>query len=505
MNETLLQRVLSCSKLPTLPAIALRVIEMTGDENVTMRELAHVIENDQGLAARILKTVNSAFYGLPKQCSTLTHAQSLLGLRAVKTLALGFTLVSSLKDGAGDELDYDAHWQRAIYSAIGAKAIASMVRTGDVEEAFLGGLLQDVGVVALARTLGQEYGAIMRMCGDDHHALVKHELAHLELQHPDVGAMLAERWRLPGSLVMPIKYHERPTSAPLYARNVVRAVALGNLVADILIREDRAHAVSQYYQRAGEWFSLTPTQADEVIEVVTVNAREVARMFEITVTATPDLEDIRDIACERLAMIALEEGKHAAETAAENEEFRRALDTDSLTGLGTRARFVREAAERFDDCRGGEEPLSVVFFDVDNFRQINDEFGEDVGDIILAQLGQRLATEIAPTGAEMHRYGGEEFGAVLPRTDRPTATQIADGVRRSITERPLDLSKAVPGEVGEIRLTLSVGVATVDRETIAALTRAERLIHAADKAVHAAKEAGGDCVRAFTPARRRAA
>jgi len=311
VNEQLLQKVLSCSKLPSLPAVAVRVIELTSDENVTMRELASVIENDQGLAAKILKTVNSAFYGLPKQCSSLTNAQALMGMNAIKTLALGFSLVSSLQDGADDGFDYEDYWRRAVYTAVGAKEVVSMVRCGDAEEAFLGGLLQDVGMIALYKSLGAEYSRVTRVCEDNHQSLVKEELAQFDLQHPDVGAMLAERWKLPSALTMPIKYHERPTAAPLACRDVVRSVALGNLIAEILVQEDRAYWLSKFYQRANQWFSLSAGQADELIETVVKRASEVASLLEVNVGKVPQATDILELASERLATIALKVNRDA--------------------------------------------------------------------------------------------------------------------------------------------------------------------------------------------------
>lgn len=503
VNEQLLNKVLSCPKLPTLPAVALRVVELTGDDNISMAELARVIEHDQGLAARILRSVNSAFYGLPTQCSTLTHAQSLLGLDAVRTLALGFSVVQSLK-GAGEEFDYEAHWRRAIYTAIAAKTTARLVRRGDAEEVFLGGLLQDMGVIALVRSLGEEYIELAHDCDGDHHALVKAELKHFELQHPDVGAMLAERWRFPGALIAPIKYHERPSAAPVSARDPVRMVALGNLVADVLTMEDRAHWLSEFYQRATLWFSLTTPQADEIIETVTANARELASMFDLNLGAAPRAEDIQELASERLASIALTESRRAAEAVAESEEARRALMVDALTGLGSRSAFLQRVSA-LHEAREGDDPLSVILLDADGFRSVNEELGEETGDAVLAHLGQRIAAIFAPIGAETFRYGGEEFGVALPGLGRAEAAALADRARQEIASSAVDAGPALAEDVGPVRLTVSVGVATADAETGTVLNRAERLIHAADKAVDAAKRAGGDCVRAFTPTRRRAA
>lgn len=505
MNEQLLQKVLSCSKLPTLPTIAVQVIEMTSDEDVSMGELAKVIEYDQGLATKILKTVNSAFYGLPKQCSTLSHAQSLLGLDAVKTLALSFSLVTTIRDGAEDDFDYEKYWRRAIYSAVAAKAVASIVRCGDAEEAFLGALLQDIGMIAMAKAIGVEYTAVAHECAEDHRSLVKREIAEFELQHPDVGAMIAERWRLPEALIMPIKYHERPTVAPLTCRDVVRCVAIGNIVADILTQKDRAYWLTQFYQRSNQWFGLTATHADDVIETVTRNSRDVARLFEIPMGATPKSSDILELASERLAAIALQENRNAMESAAATDEARRAMQSDALTGLGTRSRFMEHVGELFERAKEEGQALSVLLLDADRFRVINDRWSVEMGDVVIVRLGQRLSEFFEDLDAEVHRYGGEEFAVALYGVDRRRATQLADEVRAAVGSAPFELAAFEKDEAGAVPLTISAGVSTLDRETEGVLIRAERVVHAADKAVHAAKDAGGDCVRVFMPRRRKAA
>ena len=99
MNPVL-EEILSCPNLPSLPAVALRVIELTSNVNVSLKELAETIQNDQGLATKILKTVNSSFYGLRQRCSTIDKAIVMLGLSPVKSLALGFSLVESIDDPA---------------------------------------------------------------------------------------------------------------------------------------------------------------------------------------------------------------------------------------------------------------------------------------------------------------------------------------------------------------------------------------------------------------------
>src|SRR5688572_1757354 len=109
MNPELLEQVLSCNRLPTVPAVAMRLIDLTRDNNVSMRALAELITNDQGLAAKILRTVNSSFYGLRQRCSSINQAIVMLGLSAVKSLALGFCVVQAVKDCDTEGFDHIAY------------------------------------------------------------------------------------------------------------------------------------------------------------------------------------------------------------------------------------------------------------------------------------------------------------------------------------------------------------------------------------------------------------
>src|SRR5205085_10088557 len=184
-NKDVLDRILRCTSLPTLPAVAVRVIELTSNSNVSLDELAGVIQNDQALAAKILKTVNSSFYGLRRPCSNIGQSLVMLGLSSVKSLALSFSLVSSLGSRADAGFDFISYWRRGLYTAVAAKSIARVAGVLQEDESFLGGLLQDIGMVALHRALGERYEGLLAHAGRDHYALARLELADLDLQHAD--------------------------------------------------------------------------------------------------------------------------------------------------------------------------------------------------------------------------------------------------------------------------------------------------------------------------------
>src|SRR5262249_3832394 len=158
---------------------------------------------DQALAAKILRTVNSSFYGLRRPCSTINQALVMLGLSTVKSLALSFSLVASLGAGAHEEFDFVSYWRRGLYTAVAARLTPEAAGILQDGEASLGGLLQDAGRVAMPKALGRKSLHVL-LSANPHRELARLELAAFETQHPEVGAMLAQRWKLPPDLVMPV-------------------------------------------------------------------------------------------------------------------------------------------------------------------------------------------------------------------------------------------------------------------------------------------------------------
>ena len=187
----LLDRVLQSPRLPSLPTIALRVLDLAQQPEVDFRHIADAIQHDPGLSPKILKTVNSAFYGQAREISTVSRALQVLGLNSVKTLALGFSLVGNLQESQGKSFDHVAYWHRSLYTATAARILSRRAGIVQQEEAFIGGLLQDMGMVALSQALGDEYAAVLEKAGGDHASLRDHERQMLGLDHAEVGAALA--------------------------------------------------------------------------------------------------------------------------------------------------------------------------------------------------------------------------------------------------------------------------------------------------------------------------
>lgn len=496
MNPDVLDKIMTCRELPTLPAVAMRVVELTGSESVSFRQLAEAIQNDQALAAKILRTVNSSMYAVRTKCSSINQAIVMLGMSAVKTLALSFTLVSAIRDADTGPFDMQDYWRRALYTAIAARCIANKARLPNAEECFLGGLLQDVGMIALHQTLKKDYTKLLGIAGGDHRRVLGHEVRALGLHHADVGAMLAKKWRLPESLVMPIKYHERPTAAPMEHTGVVRAVGLGNIASDVLTSMEPTDSLRRFYERAEQWFGLDNSRADDVLRVIGTQVREVASLLSLPPVLPVDMEKVLLEARARLSETAIHSGEHGTQASPSGDR----QASDELTGVASRLQFERGMVAAFEQTRHGTGPLAVAMFEVDGLDDVNELHGTEAGDVILIGVAGRLERAFANTGGLVARYDFCRFVALLPRMDRATAVRSSEQVRTEIAGEPVKLVAAKSGAPPTVSVTVSVGVAALDEEMIGRFDDHAALMAIVEQAVQAAKRAGKNAIRVYAPA-----
>jgi HD-like signal output (HDOD) protein len=281
MNEMLLKKVLASPSLPSLPSAAVEVVELCRRDDVPMDRIARTICHDPALAIKILKTVNSAHYGLHCEVTTVSHALVLLGMNTVKTLALSFSLVGSLKDLCGHAFDPSPIWWRCLISALGARSISLKTGGEDHEEAFLVGLMQDLGILALIQALGSPYVDLLKASGEAYCDLAALERKYLKLDHAQVGEALAKQWNLPSVLSMPIRYHEQPESATGEAQRMAYAVALGNKAAVPFLAKESAGPLDDYIASAVSWFDMDRDAAAQVLEVVGEAVPEMSKLLEL--------------------------------------------------------------------------------------------------------------------------------------------------------------------------------------------------------------------------------
>lgn len=486
-----LDKVLAVPNLPTLPTVAVKVLERSRDPKVDLSELGSIVQSDQALTTKVLRTVNSSYYGLADPCPSVHRAVTYLGLNTVKSLVLGFSLVEVSRH-CRDGFDLVDYWRRCLYSAAAARRIAQLTRRTDPEEAFTAALMQDIGMLAMHTALGDRYGELLVSTRGDHSSLPGHEQSALGFSHAEAGGRLGERWRLPDQLVDPIRQHHGSPGGP--GDPMVATVVLAYHVSNLVTARDRQAAYRVMDSMFAQTFRFTLEQKRRLLYETLGDARELSSLLEVDVGHHPDMSALMAEADEALMAHQLGVQREAEALRQSSQELARAATTDALTGVGNRKRFDEELALRFEEARRGT-PLGLLIADADRFKNVNDTYGHQVGDQVLIEMACRIHEAVGGSGT-VCRYGGEEFAAILPGSSREAAARIAERARRAIEARPFPVA---PGSLESVSVSASFGVAVVEPAFAHLLARPGQLVQMADRSLYAAKSAGRNCVRVFAP------
>lgn len=485
MSDEKLNEVLLCPSLPSLPAVALRLLELTGDPDVAMSDIAKLVQQDQALAAKVLKTVNSSFYGLSTRCGSIDRAMGYLGLNTVKSLVLGFSLVETTR-GNNTGFDLDAHWRRAILGATAARVIAKHVRGVDPEDAFTASLFQDIGVLACYVSMKDEYATLVR--GEPHRSVCKVERDALGFDHTRVGSELAARWKLPAEISESIRFHHAPEYANSEHLGVVRVVALGALVCTCLDEDAPASVPKTYTRLAGQWYGKSAPDLGELLHEVGETGKVLAKMFGQDIGELPNTTELMARAQDQTL-------EHQLTMQRQADSLAREALVDGLTGVSNRKGFDTEIKRVFQRFASDGQQFGVLFFDVDRFKGVNDTFGHAAGDAILIELGRRTRDAVGEDGM-VFRYGGEEFAVIVEGRDIGFCAELAERVRVAFDQRPFDL-RGVDGAPDELHVTASIGVSSTDAGSPTRLSGGEQVVQEADESVYAAKSDGRNNVKVF--------
>lgn len=219
------KRVEQLSNLPTLPNLLDKFTQMIKDPKTSMAAFGKEISRDQVLTSKILKLVNSAFYGFPGRISTVTNALVLLGYDALKGLIISSNIFENLSPEA-----YPL-WHHSVTVSLASRAIARELSLPDIEEFAVAGLLHDIGKVILHIEASEEYRTVINQAKKTKQPIWQMEDEILGFDHANIGLWVCEEWKLPNKLTIPIGYHHMP-AAPKEYQIRVAVVAM----ADILVR-----------------------------------------------------------------------------------------------------------------------------------------------------------------------------------------------------------------------------------------------------------------------------
>jgi HD-like signal output (HDOD) protein/nitrogen-specific signal transduction histidine kinase len=220
---------LLAAKLPALPQVLLQLLELSERDDVELGRIATVVNADSGIAAKVINVANSAYFNRGHSVTNIHQCLAVLGTSQVRRIALNLSVSSlfgSFSKPSGFDLGY--YWFHVLSVALCARRLAQRIDYPFVDEAYLAGLLHDIGQLALLSVVPEQYLPIMAKHAIDEDALHRQERADLGVTHAMAGALLAQKWNLNPFFVDGLLYHHEPIERILDAHALVRILALAN-------------------------------------------------------------------------------------------------------------------------------------------------------------------------------------------------------------------------------------------------------------------------------------
>lgn len=292
MSTDLFQKILDEHReLSSLPQTLAEVLRVAKDENSSAQDMASVLRRDPSLTARILRVVNSPFYGAGREISSVTQAVITMGMRAVTTLALS-TSIYDMTDKWQSSIDRKRFWRHSLAVAVAAKMIAEPVKYISAEEAFVSGLLHDIGLLVLEKSFPEEFSRIWVQAESGERVFELEEKVW-GTNHARVGQFLFEQWNLPTAICDAVGQHHNefaPGSTQTNLR-LAQIVALANMISQFPLVET-SRAFSPEVERRGILMAnlnLKPDTVKQIEENLLSKTLHEAEFLEIDIGSQSDL------------------------------------------------------------------------------------------------------------------------------------------------------------------------------------------------------------------------
>jgi putative nucleotidyltransferase with HDIG domain len=271
-REDIRSHIENAGNLPTLPDVVLRIADMADRSETTGRQLGLEIERDQVLSAKVLKLVNSGFYGFSQPIAAIPHAVTLLGFDTIKSLVLSANVLDLMKDAL------PGLWEHSLACARTCGFIADHLAMDDLEEIRTAGLLHDLGKVVLRQAMEDAFARVQRRIKEEDLLFFEAEQRELGAHHGEFASWLLEKWSLPERLVRPIADHHTFTLECPFAYHT----AVVHL-ADILCRAESFgrggdRKIPRLDPQALALLELTADDVAVIMERMNEELRDIARM-----------------------------------------------------------------------------------------------------------------------------------------------------------------------------------------------------------------------------------
>jgi len=206
--DEILKKLDSIKDIPTLPTIVFELNELLQDPNTPITDISDIIEKDQAMSLRVLKLVNSAFYGIHKEVNDIGNAIVLLGFNTVRNAIVSLGVINSFSGVKSLEgFDISDFWKHSLAVAVVSKSLAEKTKIASPDSCFVGGLLHDIGKVILAQYFQDLFEKVWNAAKRENISFYEAEKKEISTDHGRIGAYLATNWELPESFIDVIRWH----------------------------------------------------------------------------------------------------------------------------------------------------------------------------------------------------------------------------------------------------------------------------------------------------------
>ncbi|QDU54149.1 HDOD domain-containing protein [Aeoliella mucimassa] len=512
--------------LYTLPAVAMEVLQLTNSDRVDTRALKECIERDPALAAKLLKVVNGAMFGLSGKVENLTQAIALLGIKPLKLLVLGFSLPKGLLADL-DAVQLAQYWRTALTRAVAARQLAETQWKSPGDDAFLVALLHDIGKLVLLQQVGSPYANFLAQVQSEGGRLIEFEQRSLGFDHRQLTVALLRHWSLPEIYAASIE------TAPLkqntvgdYSneQSIPQILALANLMVE-LVNDHRLKVLPDLLEQGECYCGLTSDDLSRLLAEVEPRVEQLASVLQVEVSETAKYTEVlleahelmSQVATDAAGMLMLTEDQLCAQVLSDSSELQQAMrdftrvpppGDSALQGQGradapqasamrgprsrttsveaalatARARLAKVVAQQAIDCR--EQRISLSLVCIEASMADDGSMSTDAAAALNSAL-QPLMEEYQLSNDQYLRLSEASIAIVLPNIERREAVELTQRLVRLVDSNS---GHAVPPNI-------KAGAASISG--IPKGWESVRLVEAAENCLSAARHAGGSSVKSI--------
>ncbi len=500
-KHRVLEIIRKSPKFPSPPSFVRHLCQISFMQNVKAEEILPLLKYHRD---QLIKICRSDFYNVPKEVKKLKELIPAVGSANLRNLVFLVWMLQFKSPGKYDPHNYEELKQHWFLCGAFAQNLGDHLGLSHREDLYLQAILQDIGLLALARTTPEIYRKLESLFPGKTPLLVAEE-EEIGVNHAQLGAEILSEWEFPDNFTGPIALHHAIENDPKLEsphKSAAQVIRFADDLARTLLREKDAPPYSKLENLYTRFFERPSNELPYLIRNTLCKLRGFAENLGLSelknLSGLRLLKENKDFLERRL--IPYEElldelistyGKmdHLEMLLEQNETDQMAsYFRDGVTGLYNHAYFQETLCKEIAKSIRYEHPVSIIIFDIDGFDLFNQAYGFASGSAILQQIGELLQKGLREADI-ICRYGADEFAIILPHTGKVQATTAAEKMRKVIR------GTAFEDPFRDLRHTLTISLGYTTLEPRIEVVRKEELLDRALEALKQSRKSGGDsCV-----------